>query len=148
LTRLIVKHKTRDSEVWRDDCVEFMFDPANTARSAYQIIVNAGGIRFDSYQHRREKNFEFDSAVSIFEDRGYWACELAVAASEFGDAGITADSIWGMNIVRTRIGAAEQHIWWPTYGMSINYHLHPLAVFDFPEGAAPPPGEKADPTVF
>lgn len=142
LSELVVKHKKRDSDVWRDDCVEFMFDPANMARPAYQIIVNAGGICFDSYRHRREVNFEFDSAVSIFEGRKYWACELAVAASEFGDAAITADSIWGMNIVRTRIAAAEQHIWWPTYGRSINYHLHPLAVFD----GAPAPAKTPDET--
>ncbi|MHC5055185.1 MAG: hypothetical protein ACYTKD_10770 [Planctomycetota bacterium] len=148
LTRLIVKHKTRDSDVWYDDCVQFMFDPANSARPAYHIIINAGGVCRDTHEYRRERNFEFDSAIAIFEDRGYWACELAVAASEFGDADITADSIWGMNIVRTRIGAAEQHIWWPTYGRSTNFHLHPLAVFEFPEGAAPPPGEKGDSTVF
>jgi hypothetical protein len=139
LSELVVKHKTRDSDVWRDDCAEFMFDPTVTARPAYQIIVNAAGIKFDSHQHRRDVNFEFDSAVSIFEGRGYWACELAVAASEFGDAGITADSVWGMNIVRTRIAAAEQHIWWPTYGRSIRYHLHPLAVF---EGAPAAPADK------
>ena len=69
--------------------------------------------------------------MRVFKDRGYWCCEFAVAANEFAGAAITSGSIWGIDIMRTRIGAAsEQQAWWPTYGSSHRYHLYPSAVFE------------------
>jgi hypothetical protein len=130
LDRIVVKHTERDSAVWRDDCVELFFDPVNAEKYAYQFVVNAGGALFDSYKRRKHHNIENEHAAAVFRDRGYWACEFSVAASALGGE-ITAESIWGMNIMRTRIGAASsQQAWWPTFGSSLNYHLHPLAVFD------------------
>jgi hypothetical protein len=131
LGRLVVKHKSRDSDTWRDDCVEVFFDPANTEKDVYQFVINAYGACLDSYKLDKSQDFECEYAARVFRDRGYWACEFAVAASELGGATITRDSVWGMNIMRTRIGpASEQGAWWPSFGSSLKYNLHPIAVFE------------------
>ena len=80
---------------------------------------------------RKQENAESEYAAGVFRDRGYWGCEFAVATSAMGDYEITSESLWGMNIMRTRIGpASEQQAWWPTYGFSLRFHLYPIAVFE------------------
>lgn len=61
----------------------------------------------------------------------YWGCEFALDPKDMEDNPITKDSLWGMIIIRTRIGpGAEQTQWWPTFGRAHNPDLYPLAVFE------------------
>ncbi len=131
LDKLVVKRKARDSDCWRDDCVELFFDPTNNEKNVYQFVINPAAALFDSYESRREFNVECEHGARVFRDRGYWGCEFAVAASAMEGGAITRESVWGTNIMRTRIGAgAEQQAWWPTFGGSLNFHLHAVAVFE------------------
>jgi hypothetical protein len=131
LDKLVVKHTAHDSDVWRDDCVELFFDPDSSEKDVWQFVINAGGAYFDLFRMRKEENTESEYAAGVFRDRGYWGCEFVVAASAMGDYKIGSESVWGMNIMRTRIGpAAEQQAWWPTYGWSLKFHLYPIAVFE------------------
>jgi len=136
LRKLIVKHRNRDSDCWRDDCVEIFFDPTNSESEVYQFVINPVGALFDSHKKRKSTNVVCQWAANVFHDRGYWSCELAVPAKNLGNQTITPDSVWGINIMRTRIGpAAEQCAWWPTFGGSQRFHLHPIAAFDVPRGS-------------
>jgi hypothetical protein len=131
LSKLIMQKMNRDDGTWKDDCVELFFDPFNSEMDVYQFVINARGVLFDSYQNNNRSNFECEHAAGVFKDRGYWACEFAIKVSEMGGHTITADSIWGIDVMRTRIGpASEQCAWWPTFGSSLKFHLHPLAVFE------------------
>jgi len=142
LDALVVKHTTRDGDIWRDDCVELFFDPDNAGKRAYQFVINAGNAYFDSFGGNKSKNFQSDHATDVFKDRGYWCCEFGISASEFNDAKITSNSIWGVDVMRTRIGgAAEQQAWWPTFGSSHRYHLYPIAVFQNAPEPEPETGE-------
>ncbi len=128
---LVVKRTRRDDNIWRDDCAEIFLDPDNTEGFAYQFIINPLGVMHDIYQRRDGENFNSEYAAQVFHDRGYWACEFAIDASEMNGATINEDSLWSMNIMRTRIGGASQQCaWWPTFGTSLHFHYYPIAVFD------------------
>lgn len=133
LGKLIIRHTGRDTECWKDDCVELFFDPANTGTYGYQFVINPVGALFDYCikDRDRTRNWPCRAAAKIFNGRHYWACEFAIAGMDLENHPLAADSLWGINIARTRIGpAAEQCIWWPTYGYSLRFNLYPLAVFD------------------
>jgi len=132
LNKLTVRYKTRDSDVFKDDCVELFFDPGCSEKDVYQFIVNPiGALHDDSSKSGARDNFVCQRKAKIFHDRGYWAMEFAVAAKDLHDQTIAADSIWGINIIRARIGPASEHCaYWPTFGWAHRYHLLALAVFD------------------
>jgi len=135
LNKLVIKNTTRDGAVWKDDCVEIFLDPTNSEKDVYQFVINAGGTFLDLYRQDVKTDVKCERAASIFPKRGYWACEFAVAARDLDNAQIDDQSIWGINIMRTRIGAgSEQCAFWPTFGFSLNFHLYPIAAF---EDAAP-----------
>ena len=134
IDKLVVKHTSRDSNVWEDDCVEIFFDPEGVGECAYQVILNAGGALYDSYKVDRKHNFAIEHKARIFRDRGYWSIEFAIPAAELNGSKLSAVKLWGLNIARARIGPASEHCMiWPGYGQALNYHNHPVAVF---EGAA------------
>ena len=136
LDQLVTAHVGRDSEVWTDDCVEIFIDPSSALDGSafYQFVINAAGEVMDSVKGRISDNVAFDSAAKIFRDRGYWACEFAVAASDLNDSTLTSETIWGFDIFRTRIGAgAEQCALWPTFGAAHRFHLWPLLMIAPPD---------------
>lgn len=142
LSKLVVRHKSRDGNIWLDDCVEIFFDPSNSETEVYQFIINPLGAMFDQYKGRRGENVLCEWKAKVFHDRGYWACEFSVAAKNLHKRTITGDSIWGINIVRARIGPASEHCqWWPTFGWAHRYHLFPLAVFEGLDKPASKPTE-------
>jgi len=133
LDELVIKCTRRDSPVWQDDSVEIFFDPALQETKAHQFVINAAGALADLNMGSGwiSHNYACQYAGKVFEDRGYWACEFAIPADELDKAKITADAVWGLNIMRARIGpASEQCAWWPTYGFSHRYHLYPIAIFE------------------
>lgn len=131
LSKLAVKHMERDANVWADDCVEYLFDPDTKGASAYQFVINAAGAVFDSYRKDRTENVRCIQAANIYRDRGYWGIEFGVPIAELTDKKMTADTIWGINIFRARIGPESEHLaYWPTFGGTHRYELFPLAVFE------------------
>ncbi len=131
LDKLAVKHMDRDANVWKDDCVEYLFDPEAKGESAYQFCINAAGAVWDSLRYDRSKNFRCVQAANIYRDRGYWGVEFAVPFAELTDKKVTADTIWGVNVFRARIGPESEHLtYWPTFGGTHQYWFYPLAVFE------------------
>ena len=130
LDKLAVTHTIRDSEVWRDDCIELFFDPSADETDYYQFVVNAAGVVLDSYRSDVSRSFKCRSSSAIFPKRRYWACEFALPATALGNYQLTSSSIWGINIMRTRIGpGSEQCAAWPTFGGSHNPQRFPIAIF-------------------
>ena len=130
LTQLVQKHKSRDTDVWRDDCVEIIFDPANTERDMYQFVINPAGALFDQANRDTKKNFKCQYEAAIFPDRGYWACEFALDGRDLDNHPIRPGAMWSLNLFRTRIGGgSEQGAMWPTFGFSQRMDLYPIAVF-------------------
>ncbi len=130
LTRLVQAHKGRDSDVWRDDCVELIFDPANTEREVYQFVINPAGVLFDQANSNQEKNFKCQYSSAVFADRGYWACEFALDGEDLDNHPIKPGTIWSLNVYRTRIGLGnEQTSVWPTFGFSQRMDIFPIAIF-------------------
>ena len=143
LSKLSVRHKGRDSDVWRDDCVELIFDPDATGKGCIQFVINAGGAVFDQQNGNRAKNFSFQHGAGIHHDRGYWAVELAISAEEMTGKPLSAESIWAGNFFRARIGPASEHgCIWPAYGSALKSEAYPLLVFKDVETA--PGSERED----
>jgi len=131
LDALVVKHILRDSDVWRDDCVEIYFDPSCTEKEVYQFVINPAGALRDKFLMDSGFNVECEYAAKVFKDRGYWACEFAVETSALDEIPVAEDSVWGINIMRARIGIGSEHCqWWPTFVHAHQYHLFPIAVFE------------------
>ena len=45
LDKLVRKHTVRDTDVWRDDCFELLFDPGSTEKDVYQFVINPVGTK-------------------------------------------------------------------------------------------------------
>lgn len=130
LEKLKVTKKNRDEKVWQDDCVELLFDPTSEGRGAYQFAINAANTLFDVYRRDRTKNYSCEHQAKVFQDRGYWAVEFAIAGKELGGAKVRKGEIWSMNVYRARIGPASEHSGIvTTFGGTHNYWNYPLAVF-------------------
>ena len=130
LNKLIVTKKNRDDDVYRDDCVELMFNPENSEKDYCQFDINPAGTLLDVRNGDFSASFKCDYKAGIFKDRGYWAVEFAIDASELTRAPINANTVWSLDFFRTRIGGgSETDAIWPTYGGSLRVGLYPLAVF-------------------
>jgi len=140
LATLARKHTGRDSDVWRDDCVELLFDPAITGQDTYQIVINANNAAFDQKSGDKSVNFRFEHKARIFPDRGYWACEFAMKGEALGSFHVRPGDLWAMNVFRGRIAASEHCAMWPTFGGALRSDLYPLVLF------APTPGRPTSAT--
>lgn len=135
-------HQTRDSDVWRDDCMEFAFDPAVTDNEIYQFIVNPTGMLFDMHNGNKGENFECRYAAMTSRDGnwagptgkgdgdGYWAVEIAIRGEDLDGHAIEPGELWAMNVFRARNGAASEHAGLRAqFGTSLRKDLFPLALF-------------------
>jgi hypothetical protein len=133
LGKLVCDHTGRDADVWRDDCVELLFDPAITGRDVYQIAINSCGAVFDHLNNDQRKNFAFRHAAAVFHDRGYWACEVAIPGDGLGAFSAAPGQTWAMNVYRARIGPGAEHCaMWPAFGGSLRTDVFPVVRFAEP----------------
>ena len=131
LSKLSVKHTTRDGGVWLDDCVEIVFDPESTGKNHYQFVINPAGAVYDQADGNKAKNFKCRQSAKVFNDRGYWALEFAIDGKDLDNHLIKPGTIWSLNIFRVRIGPASEHCAiWPTYGRTHRMELYPFALFE------------------
>jgi len=130
LDRLVVTKTQRDSEVWRDDCVELVFDPANSEKDFIQFIINPAGTLQDVQNWDGGKDFDVQVRAKVFPDRGYWAAELAVRTEVLAAKSVSGGSIWSMNFFRHRASHDGEHTaLWPCYGGALHPEYFPIAVF-------------------
>ena len=73
-------------------------------------------------------NGKFDIATDVQGD--YWTAEMAIPVAELGNASIVKGDIWGFNVARVRIPAAEYGQWAPTYGSAHRPQRFGFLVFD------------------
>ncbi len=130
MSKLIVRHTGRDSPVWRDDCVEIVFDPDSMGKDFYQFVINPNGALYDSTNFNEKRNFKCEYRGGLFNERGYWACEFAIDGRDLDNHLIRPGTIWSLNVFRVRIGAASEHgAIWPPFGRTHRMHLYPIAIF-------------------
>jgi hypothetical protein len=113
---MVAEHRGRDSDVWRDDSLEIFIDKDRDYRSHVQICVNSLGDYFDMSQEKGTAyNGEFRAAAQVEED--FWSVEVEIPYEELGASKPGKGTIWGLNVISTRMGAdAQQAQWVPTFG--------------------------------
>ena len=79
-----------------------------------QIVVNSLGEYFDMSRQKGETyNGEFRTAAKVEEDS--WSVEVGIPYEELGASRPAKGTIWGFNVISTRMGVdAEQAQWVPT----------------------------------
>lgn len=131
LDELSIRHRERDSDVWRDDCVELMLAPDHDSRNVYQFAINPIGALFDTRLRDSRHNTPCEAAGAILKDKGYWAAEFSVEGAQMNEKELKSGDIWTMTVLLTRIGAgAEQCAWRPNHGSPHYYRRLPIAVFE------------------
>ena len=114
LDQLKTEHLKRDTDVWRDDCVELhILSPDK--KDTYHILVNSLGITDD----RKSGDYTWDPALNIVSfkntDAKQWGIEMEIPWTELGFSVQRGDSI-AMNFTRMRQYKFERSAWNATYG--------------------------------
>ncbi len=101
----------RDTNVWGDDCIEFMIDPTGERIEYYHIIVNPIGTIYDAQMRQGgnvrsvEWSCNMQAAASLGADK--WFAEVRLPVVELGlTAASTGD--WAINVTRARRGDGEE----------------------------------------
>jgi hypothetical protein len=114
---------TRDSDVWRADCVEIFLLPGEAERPYFQFIVNPRNTQFDAMAGTdpdkpldKAWNADWRSGVQVLDDR--WLVEAAIPWQAIGGVPAPGERRRA-NIGRTRTPVKrETSSWspmWETY---------------------------------
>jgi len=117
---LQMKIEKRDGSTWKDDCLEFFFDPERTRNVAYHLIFNPVPALYDAKEEgstkgeekiKEDRKWNWDGAEARVE-RGedYWALEVALPFDAAGGAPKLGD-VWGANFCRQRRATTQVAIW-------------------------------------
>ncbi len=92
--------------VWNDDSVEVYFDPGNTGKSIFRLVINAEGTTFSERVVNLQKgvarwNPEATVRTWVGEDR--WEVEVAIPLASTGHL-LQKGEVFSMNVGRTRFG--------------------------------------------
>ena len=122
---LVITATERDSHGWRDDNVEVHIDTNFDQKTFYMFQSTPNGtmtdVKYaDNHWVDGAKDYAWNSTgrVAAAVDEEFWTAELEIPADELRAGGIRPGDIWGLNMVRTRIGFSEYTQWVPTYGNS------------------------------
>ncbi|MBN2451019.1 MAG: hypothetical protein JXR77_11555 [Lentisphaeria bacterium] len=97
--------RTRDGNVWSDDCVEVMLDPTGERVEYCHVVVNALGTVYDAQMRQggHVRSVEWDCSVEAAADVGEasWSVEMRLPVVELG---LNASSVgnWAVNVTRAR----------------------------------------------
>lgn len=108
----------RDAEVYQDDSMVFLFDPADNGRQAYEVTVNALGTLADARcagpdlwgTRDLQWNAATQAAGHIGED--LWAVELAIPFADLGGAPAPG-AVWQAGFGRIARARQEVTSWHP-----------------------------------
>ena len=100
MDKLVVNCLVDDTDVWKDDCVEFFIDPTHDHATYYQFIVNAGAVRYDAVGFDRTWGAPWQAAASREKDA--WYLELAIPFAALAVPAPAPGSVWGFNLDRER----------------------------------------------
>lgn len=101
----------RDAELYGDDHISLVFDPAGGGRNGYVFRVNANGAQQDAliYDGAIERN-DWDAIwnARVTPTADGWTAELAIPLNAFSGAGAGP---WGFNLERYRAASGERLRW-------------------------------------
>ena len=92
---LETKYTARDGYAWRDDSVEFYFNPGHSYHDYYQVVVNASSVIYDAY--RKQEDWDISSRARITTDDQGWTVVLSVPFSDLGRETPRRDEVWAAN---------------------------------------------------
>jgi len=133
---LTARATERDQAVHQDDCAEIFLDLDHDYQTYYQIIVNSLGTisdaRWDSAVQMgpgSDMAWNVECEVATKVEETFWTVEIAIPVAQFQRT-IRPGEVWGFNLARTRIAAAEYGQWTPTYGMALRPDRFGFLLFD------------------
>jgi len=127
--------RTRDGNVFEDDCIEIFLDPDRSDRKYYQVVFNTLGTLSDAAWERgagKDESWNPSVRVEVVKEQNGWTAEAAIPLADLGFKGIPHGAKWGVNICRDRLrdGRWELTAWSPTL---VSWHeLQDFAVAVFP----------------
>jgi Carbohydrate family 9 binding domain-like/F5/8 type C domain len=74
--------EARDTNIWRDDCVEVLLDPLASGTEYYHFIINSNGIFYDALNGDNSWDSNMKVAVKKYKDQ--WIVEMAIPFADFG----------------------------------------------------------------
>ena len=89
-----------DQPVWRDDCLEFVFDTSGSPDTFYHFAVNANGTIADLRASRLNWSSR-KSVAATSQGPDHWTVELAISLGDLGVAPKYGE-IWGARVCRER----------------------------------------------
>jgi hypothetical protein len=110
----------RDGATWKDDCLEFFFDPKLTRTMAYHLIYNPTPALYDAQEDgttkddgkvKEDSKWNWDGCEAQVERAAdYWTLEVAIPFGPVGGAPKPGD-VWGANFCRQRRASTQVAIW-------------------------------------
>jgi hypothetical protein len=97
-------HRTRDSAVWQDDCIEVFLDPGHTHREYWHIVVNPAGTVLDELAGPEGKDAGRNlEGLEVFSglEAGAWTVSLRIPFKAPGIAPPRPGSCWAFNVTRS-----------------------------------------------
>jgi len=102
-------HFEKDSDVWKDDCVEIFITPKLGQRPYYQFVMNCKGVGMDGKEFNRGWNGVWTGKTSVGSNA--WYAEIAIPLATL-KATVGTNTIMGLNVCRERYaGEAEFSSW-------------------------------------
>lgn len=93
----LTKYKERDSWVWEDSAVEFVWETAEPTKARFQIVVNSLNTIYDMKNGDAKWNGVARSAAGL--DGDGWSAEVALSFKELGVAPPKPGVVWTGNFM-------------------------------------------------
>ncbi len=126
LSKLLIKAKTRDGKVWKDDCVEFFIDTNRDYHSYYHFYMNPNGIFADQYAPYGSKscsstwNGKWSTKTRIHKLKHCWTAEVSIDYASLKAKPPVYNAIWGINFNRARRAGETEVSCWSFTGKSFH----------------------------
>ena len=113
MAKIVTNAKTRDSQVWGDDCVELFIQPKGW-NDYVHVVVNSIGTVFDELTKDVSWNAESITADSK-KGNDRWTTSVTIPFDALGGVPKDGDE-WRINVCRSRAVVPELSTWSPTIG--------------------------------
>jgi len=105
----------RDGSVWDDDCIKLFIDPNHNHDNWFELVCNAGGIRFDQFKQEGGESWDAEWTVACQKFDKYWEVEIMIPFAIF-EKSPQIGTVWGFNIGRDSKASDQRIEWSCTYG--------------------------------
>jgi hypothetical protein len=130
----LVKAKTRDGTVYRDDCLGFFFAPDPDSMTIYQVYFNAAGTIFDqrikmvnAQQQQTDPKWNGAYKVMAKQGQGEWTLEASIPYSTLNTRFPQPGQRWRVNFRRKEMARESSADW----QIPISYNIDQLGYLSF-----------------